>query len=186
MDHENKTARISYNLLESGAPGIAVLIVLAASLLALMRRAKVPARCDVCGTTVQTQISRRRRKEFLCPACQRIKETGITNDRVEKDLEQRIRNRDTREAMKRIVLGLLVPGSAYYLSGKRSKGLALAFLVFTLFIVALSRGVIIKPIPHLGANPSVGWALPLFIVVYALYCWRSTVVAIRSVQEGRG
>lgn len=182
LGQDSGIARISYNPMESGPAGIAVLIALAAALLVLMRRAKVPARCDVCGTTVQSQIARRRRKEFLCPVCHRIKETGATNESVERDLDRRLRSRETREAVKRITIGLIVPGSAHYLSGKRSKGLALAFLIFTLLIVTLGRGVLIKPIPNLGAHPMSGWSLPLFVVVYALYCWRATVTAIRSVQ----
>ena len=183
LDQENKTATISYNPLESGPAGIALLIVLAASILVLMRRAKVPARCDVCGTTVQSQVARRRRRENLCPACHRIKETGATNESVEKGLERRLRTKDTREAIKRIILGLVVPGSAHYLSGKRSRGLALAFFTFTFLIIAAGGGTIVKPIPNLGTHSLSAWSLPLFVVIYALYCWRSTVIAIRSVQE---
>lgn len=183
LEQDGGIAGISYNPIESGLAGTVVLIVLAAGLLVMTRHAKVPARCDICGTTVQSQIARRRRKEFLCPACHRIKESGACNESVEQDLEQRIRGRDTREAIKRIILGLLVPGSAHYLSGKRSKGLALAFLIFAILIVALGNGALIKPIPNLGNHPMSGWALPLFIVIYALYCWRATITAIRSVQE---
>jgi len=183
LDQDNKTATISYNPLESGPAGIAVLIALTASLLVLMRRAKVPARCDVCCTTVQSQIARRRRKENLCPACHRIKETGTTNESVEKGLERRLRTKNIHEAIKRIILGLVVPGSAHYLSGKRSRGLALAFLIFTFLIIAAGGGTIIKPIPSLGTHPLSGWSLPVFVVIYALYCWRSSVIAIRSVQE---
>ncbi len=183
LDEDNKTVRISYNPPESGPAGLAVLIVLAVALLVLMRRAKVPARCDVCGATVQSQIARRRRKEFLCPACSRIKETGATNESVENGLERRLRNKNTREAIKRIALGLVVPGSAHYLSGKRSKGLALAFLVFTLLVITAGDGTVIKPIPNLGVSPISGWSLPFFVVTYTLYCWRSTVIAIRSVRE---
>ena len=183
LEQDGGLARVSYNPLESGPAGTIVLIALAVALLVLMRRAKVPARCDICGTTVQSQVSRRRRKEFLCPACQRIKEGEATNESVERDLEQRLRTRDTHEAVKRIVLGLIVPGSAHYLSGRRSKGLALAFLIFTLLVVTLGHGALIKPIPNLGAHPTPGWPLPLFVIIYALYCWRATVTAIRSVQE---
>jgi tetratricopeptide (TPR) repeat protein len=183
LEEENKTATISYNPVESGPAGIVVLATIAVTILVLMRRTKVPARCDVCGTTVQSQIARRRRKEFLCSECHRIRETGTTNQSVEEDLERRIRKRDTREAVKRIVLGLIVPGSAYYVSGKRSKGLALAFVIFTFLIIAVANGAVIEPIPNFGVHPLSGWPLPLFLIIYALYCWRSTVTAIRSVQE---
>jgi hypothetical protein len=183
LDEGSKTARLSYNPLESGPAGIAVLVILTVSLFVLMRRAKVPARCDICGTTVQSQIARRRRKEFLCPACLRIKETGTTNDGLEEDLERRLRNRDTREAIKRIALGLIVPGSAHYLAGKRSKGLGLAFLIFTFLIITVSGGTVVEPIPNLGGHSLSGWAIPLFVIVYAVYCWRASVTAIRSVQE---
>jgi hypothetical protein len=183
LDAENRTTEVSYHPVESGIAGAVILIVLAGGLLAMMRKAKVPARCDICGRTVQSQIARRRRKEFLCSQCHKIKESGATNEDVESDLEKRLKIRDTREVIKRIVLGLVIPGSVYYLSGRRSRGLALAFVIFTLLILVLSGDSLIKPLPSLGAQPLSGWSLPLFAVVYAIYGWRSTVTAIKSVQE---
>jgi hypothetical protein len=163
--------------------GALILIALAGTILAGMRKARVPARCDICGKTVQSQSARRKRKEFLCSECRKIQEGNSNDQVVEEELEQRLHQIATREGIRRIILGLLVPGSAHYLSGRRSSGVALAFFVFTLLVLVACRDGVIKPIPSLGASPLHGWSLPVFIIVYALYCWRSTIVAIRGVQE---
>lgn len=183
FEPDNRTIDLSYHPVESGTAGIIILAFLAGGLMVAMKKAKIPARCDICGKTVQSQITRRRRKEFVCPECHAIKERAATSDTVEEDLDNRLRRKVMLEAVKRIVLGLLVPGSAHYLSGRRSQGLALAFVIFALLILVISHDAVVKPIPNLGTSYSTGWSLPLFIVIYALYCWRSTLTAIRSVQE---
>jgi tetratricopeptide (TPR) repeat protein len=183
LDSEAATVRLSYSPVESGTTGVVVLILLSGAAVVLMRKAKVPARCDVCGRTVPSEIARRKRKEFLCSGCNRIKESGATSQDVEEDLENRLKRRDLREAVTRTILGFVIPGSAHYLSGRRCQGLALAFLVFSLLVLVVSGDAVIKPIPKLGMSSFSGWTWPFLLIVYALYCWRSTVLAIRSIQE---
>jgi tetratricopeptide (TPR) repeat protein len=183
-DPENQMLRLSYHPTESGVVGTLILILVSSLALVLMRKAKVPARCDICGALVQKQVVKRKRKELLCDDCDAIKARNAdNNNQLEEDLENKLRRRGILGIIRMSVLGLLVPGSCYMLTGRRSRGFAISVAMYCLLILAASGGILIRPVPHFGVNPTSGWALPVFIVAYCLYVWRSTVLTIRSVNE---
>ncbi len=184
MNPENQVILGNYHPIESGALGAFVLLILSCTALLLMRNAKVPARCEVCGVLLQQQVTKRKRKDLLCPACDGIKVANAENNKqIEAGLEARLKRMCNLEIMKRSALGLLLPGTCHMLSGKRSKGFALSFAIFALLLLALGNGRLIRPIPHFGAGGGSAWALVVFVVVYCIYAWRSIVLAINSVSE---
>jgi tetratricopeptide (TPR) repeat protein len=184
LDRENQAVASGYHPVEAAFAGKAVLVILVVAILVLMRKSKIPARCDICAATVQWQISRRKRKEILCTACQEIKDRNADDHNLmEEELESRIVKRDRGEVIKRIVLGLILPGTAYCLSGKRAKGLIVSFVVFSFLLLALGGGALIKPVPNMGSQLDSGWAIFAFVVVYGLCCWRSIVLTMRSLEE---
>jgi tetratricopeptide (TPR) repeat protein len=175
---------LTYHPIESGIGGAIVLILLTGLGAAFMRRAKCPARCEVCGAAVETQLTKRKRRDVLCPRCLEIKIRNAGDHReLEQEFDRRLNRLQVREMVLRIIAGLIVPGCTYHLSGKRFKGFAISVVMFALFILAVRDGALIKVVPELNIDPVAGWALPVFIAVYALYAWRSSVTAIRSLAE---
>jgi tetratricopeptide (TPR) repeat protein len=175
---------VDYSPVESGTAGSLVLICLTGLALFLTRTAKCPARCDVCGALVQSQVARRRRRDLLCTACQAIKAANEKDhESIDRGLEDRVNRLANRNAIIAIAVGLLVPGSTYHMSGHRAKGVMIGIAIYALLILALSGGEIIAPVPRLKLLPPVGWSLPAFIFFYALYAWRSTVHTIKTFRE---
>jgi hypothetical protein len=175
---------IDYHPVESGTAGTLILIALAGLALAAMRRADCPARCEMCDRPVRSRVAKRRRKDILCRDCHRIKASNANDhQRLEHEYERHLGKLRLRRTVLNVAVGLLVPGTAYHLSGKRFKGFMISFAVLSLLILALTGGALIKPVPHFNLDPMSGWALPAFILVYAIYAWRSTVIAIQTARE---
>jgi tetratricopeptide (TPR) repeat protein len=184
LDADRSVVSIDYHPVESGVAGTLVLIALAGLAVGAMRKADCPARCEMCGRSVESRLTKRRRKDILCNECLRIK-TASANDheRLEHEYRCRMDKLRLRRTALNVVVGLLVPGSTYHLSGRRFKGFMTSFAVFSLLILALTDGALIKPVPQLKIDPLTGWALPLFVLVYAVYAWRSTVIAVQTARE---
>jgi Tfp pilus assembly protein PilF len=184
MATERRVISMEYHPVESGSAGTGVLILLAGLAIAAMRKTKCPARCEICGCTVQTRVTKRRRKDILCPGCRLIKTNNANDhDRLEHQIRDRIGRLQLRRTVLRVVIGLLIPGSTYHLSGKRFKGFMVSVSVFSLLILAVSGGALIKPVPQLKLDSLTGWTLPAFILAYAIYAWRSTVAAVKNAKE---
>jgi hypothetical protein len=184
LDEDRSVVSIDYHPVESGVTGTLILIALAGLAVGAMRKADCPARCEMCGRSVESRVTKRRRKDILCGECLGIK-TGSANDHegLEHEYKRRMGKMRLRRTVLNIVVGLLVPGTTYHLSGRRFRGFMISFAVFSLLILALTDGALIKPVPQLNLDPLTGWALPLFILVYAVYAWRSTVIAIQTARE---
>ncbi len=184
LNADRRVVGIDYHPVESGMAGTLIMIVLAGAAFVAMRRADCPARCEVCGCPVQTRVTKRRRKDILCPNCHRIRTRRANdNDRLEQELKGRLGKIKFMKTVFNVVIGLLVPGATYHLSGKRFRGFMVSFGILSLLILALTGGALIKPVPQLRLDPLTGWALPAFVLAYAIYAWRSTVTAIRSARE---
>jgi tetratricopeptide (TPR) repeat protein len=184
LDSKDKVIDLGYHPIEAGTGGTVLLIVIAAVAVVLMRKINCPARCEVCGCAVETRMTKRKRKDRLCPTCHNIKIRNANDQReLEADYDHRLRSLATRTVILRIVLGLIIPGAAYHLAGKRFKGFVASAVMVALFILALSGGAVIRVVPTLTASPAIRWALPTFAIAYAIYAWRSCVTAIRSVRE---
>jgi len=149
-----------------------------------MRNAKVPARCEVCGALLQQQVTKRKRRDLMCETCEGINVANADNhDQLESGLEARLKRMATFEVIKRVALGLLLPGTCHMMAGKRSKGLALSFVLFALLLLALSGGKMVRPVPHFGSGGGSLWALILLAAVYGVYAWRTIVLATKSIGE---
>jgi tetratricopeptide (TPR) repeat protein len=184
MDPENQVIIGIYHPLETGAFGALALLVISCAALLLMRNAKVPARCEVCGVLLQQHVTKRKRRDLVCPVCEGIKVANADNhEQLETGLEERLKRMASFKIIKRVALGLLLPGTCHMLAGKRSKGFALSFMIFALVLLALSGGKLVRPVPHFGSGGGSLWAMVVLIVVYCTYAWRSIVLAINSVNE---
>lgn len=184
MNPSNKMLKSAYHPTEAGWPGILLLVLLTASAFVLMKNAKLPARCDICECVVKAQVIKRKRREVLCPACKAIKQQNADdNDALEKQLEQRVTNLETHHGIFHLVLGLVLPGSTYHLLGSKMKGFLLSVVVFMLLIIMVTSGGPVKQVPELDLGHNYGWAVVLFIAVYALYAWRSVMLVLRTQGE---
>jgi Tfp pilus assembly protein PilF len=184
MQPENQMVKGSYHPIETGIFGGLALLVICCVALVLMRNAKVPARCEVCGTLLQQQVTKRKRRDLACQTCEGIKVANADNhEQLDRALEARVKRMTTYEMIKRAVLGLLLPGTCHMMAGKRSKGLALSFVLFALALLALSGGKLVHPVPHFGPDRGSLWAMVLLLAVYGVYAWRTVVLAINSVNE---
>lgn len=185
MDPENQVIAGSYHPAETGFLGGGVLIIIFFGALLSLRNAKVAARCEVCGVLIEQQVTKRKRKDLLCPDCEGIKAANADDHaKLENAFEERLKRMNTMEIIKRAALGLLLPGTCHMLAGKRSKGFALAFVVFALGLLALSGGEPVRPVPNFGSGGRPIWAMVLFVAVYCVYAWRTIVLAVKSVNEG--
>jgi tetratricopeptide (TPR) repeat protein len=184
LDYGDREIGLNYHPIESGVAGTVILIILAAAAVALMRKAKCPARCEVCGCLVGTQMTKRKRRDRLCPTCHKTKVINAGSHReLESAYERRLRRLATRTVALRLILGLMIPGTAHHLAGKRFTGFVTSAVVIALFIAGISGGAVIRIVPALKTEMTITWALPVFLIVYAIYAWRSCVTAIRSVKE---
>ena len=184
MDPENQMIIGNYHPVETGLFGGLALLVISCAALVLMRNAKVPARCEVCGALLQQQVTKRKRRDLMCETCEGIKVANADNhDQLESGLEARLKRMATFEVIKRVALGLLLPGTCHMMAGKRSKGLALSFVLFALLLLALSGGKMVRPVPHFGSGGGSLWALILLAAVYGVYAWRTIVLATKSIGE---
>lgn len=178
-----KEFKTDYHPVESGTVGTIVLVVLAGSLLAASYRFKTPARCDICGAQVPENIARRKRKEIACRNCARIMQNSVgDSDELEATLDLRLARLHWRRTALRLVLGLMVPGSSYHLCGQRMKGTLMAILLYGMFILVLTGGSIINRLPRFWTGSGVTIII-LFICVYAVYAWRSTVLVLRQARQ---
>jgi tetratricopeptide (TPR) repeat protein len=184
LDYDDAVVKLDYHPIEAGAAGTLTLIIVAGAAFALMRKAKCPARCEVCGCVVGTQMTKRKRKDRLCPTCHKLRLLNANDHReLEAQYDRRLRMLATRSVVLRIVLGLAVPGTSYHLAGKRFRGFMSSVVVIALLVLALGGGAVIRAVPVFRTEPTIKWALLLFVIAYAIYAWRSSVTAIRSVKE---
>ncbi len=184
LDYDDEAVKLDYHPIEAGPLGTLILIIVAGAAFALIRKAKCPARCEVCGCVVGTQMTKRKRKDRLCATCNKIRLRNANDHReLEAEYERRLRGLATRSMILRIILGLVVPGTSYHLAGKRFRGFMSSVVVIALLVLALGGGAVIRAVPVLRTEPIIKWALPLFGIAYAIYAWRSSVTAIRSVKE---
>jgi tetratricopeptide (TPR) repeat protein len=184
MHSDNRMLKIGYHPLETGPFGLILLIILAGLMITFNKRSKVPARCDICCGLVQAQVTKRKRKEVLCRGCSAVKRASANdNDRIERRLEEHLRRLDKRRCVLRVITGLVLPGGSYHIAGQRLKGFLISVAITCLFILAATEGWPIKVVPQLRGNPPAGWPVPTFIVVYLIYAWRSTVLAISNAGE---
>lgn len=184
MDPTNQLLASGYHPIESGWVGLLVLVGLTAGGFVLVRRASLPARCDICEGLVKVQVSKRRRREFLCPDCRAIKQANADdNDAIEKQIEGRVGRLETRRSIAHLVIGLIVPGSTYHLLGSKILGFFLSVVVFAAFIAMASAGAPIGRSPQIGVERSYAWAVVVFAVVYGLYAWRSVMLVLKTPSE---
>lgn len=179
-DRDFKT---TYHPVESSAMGIIVLMALAGGLVAVSYRFRIPARCDICGTHVPESIARRKRKDIACRRCARIMQDNVgDSDELEVKLDVHLSRIHWRSSTLKLVLGLVAPGTSYHLCGQRLKGVLTSMLVYGLLILAVTGGSIINRLPQFrtGSNFSI---IILFICVYAVYAWRSTVLVLRHARQ---
>ena len=179
MQPGNSTLGPKYHPTESGWAGVIILVALACGAFYALKNAKLPARCDICEGIVKTEVTKRKRREILCPNCKAVKLNNADDtDALERQLEKRVQAVQTRRGIVNIVLGLVVPGSAYHLLGSKVKGFIASLAVFTALVLLATGGAPIKRVPQLAVGSTYGWALILFCVLYALSTWRSTVLAL--------
>ena len=179
MQPGNSPLSSRYHPTESGWLGIIVLIALAGGAFYLVRNAKLPARCDICEALVKTEVTKRKRREVLCPNCKAVKLNNTDDtDVLERQLENRLQSVQTRRNVLSLALGLAVPGSAYYLLGSKIKGFAASVAVFTAFVLLAGGGAPIGHVPQLDVGHTYAWAAVLFAVLYGLCAWRSTVLVL--------
>jgi Flp pilus assembly protein TadD len=172
-----------YHPVESGTVGILVLIGLAGGLVALSYRFKIPARCDICGVHVPESILRRKRKEIACRSCARIMQDNVgDSDELEAKLDEHLSRIHWRSTALRLVLGLAAPGASYHLCGQRLKGALMGILVYGLLILAITGGSIINRLPRFSVGGGAS-LIVLFICVYAIYAWRSTMLVLRHARQ---
>jgi len=184
MDPENQVITGSYHPLETGFFGGLVLLIISCAALLIMRSAKVPARCEVCGALLHQRVTKRKRKDLMCPACEGIKVANSDDHkRLETGLEARLKRMAGIEVVRRAALGLLLPGTCHMIAGKRSKGFVLSFIIFALVLLALSGGKMVRPVPQFGPAGGSLWAMVVLVAVYCIYAWRTIVLAIKSVNE---
>jgi tetratricopeptide (TPR) repeat protein len=184
MASGDKTVTSAYNPIESSWEGMLVLVGLAGAAFVLMRKSRLPARCSICERIVKAQVAKRKRREILCPDCRAIKQVNADdNDALEEQIERRVSRLETRRSIASLVVGVIVPGGAYYLLGSKVKGFLLSFTIFALLAVVSSRGGPIRPTPQLEIGASIGWALVCLIVTYGLCVWRSVMLVLRTTEE---
>jgi tetratricopeptide (TPR) repeat protein len=184
MASRNKTVKSAYNPIESSWDGMLVLVGLTGAAFVLMRKSRLPARCDICERIVKAQVAKRKRRELLCPDCRAIKQVNADdNDALEKQIEQRVSGLETRRSIAGLVVGVIVPGGAYYLRGSKVKGFFFAFAIFVLLAIVLCGGGPIRHTPQLEIGASIGWALVCLILIYGLCVWRSVMLVLRTTEE---
>jgi hypothetical protein len=184
MNPGNQLLTSGYHPIEAGWLGLLVLAGLTAGAFMMARHTKLPARCDICESLVKVQVTKRKRREFLCPDCKAIKQANADdNDAIERQIENRVGRLETRRSIVHLVLGLAVPGSTYHLLGSKVVGFILSVVVFTAFLAMASGGGLIGRSPRLGAERSYEWAVILFAVVYGLCAWRSVMLVLREPSE---
>jgi Flp pilus assembly protein TadD len=178
-----KDFKIDYHPVESGMVGTVVLIALAGCLLAASYKFKIPARCDICGVYVPESITRRKRKEIACRNCAQIMQDSVgDSDELEAKLDVRVSRIYWKRAALRLVLGITVPGSSYHLCGQRMKGTIIAILLYGMFMVAFTGGSIINRLPRFTIGRGVT-IIVIFICLYTIYAWRSTMLVIRHARQ---
>lgn len=185
-DPANNLFKAAYHPVEAGWIGIAALAALTALAFTLVRRVRLPARCDVCGILIRTKVAKRKRRELLCRECKAIKQANAdSNERLERGLEERVARLASRGTLMRIVLGLLVPGCAHHLVGWRLRGFLLSVAVFTTLALAVTGGGPVKSLPRFDLGGSSAPATVLFIVVYIIYAWRVVALALKASEGSR-
>jgi Tfp pilus assembly protein PilF len=183
MSSRDKAVVSAYNPIESGWEGMLVLLGLAGGAFALMRKSRLPARCDICEKIVRTQVAKRKRRDILCPECRAIKQVNADdNDALEKQVEERVSRLERLRNIGSLLVGVL-PGGTYYLLGSKAKGFLYAFATLVFAAVALSGGGPIRQTPKLESGASVLWALVCLIVVYGISLWRSAVLVLGAAEE---
>ncbi|HVP58287.1 MAG TPA: tetratricopeptide repeat protein [bacterium] len=184
MASGNRTLKSAYNPIESSWQGLLLLAGLVAGAFVLMRKSRLPARCDICERIVKTQIAKRKRREILCADCRAIKQVNADdNDALEQRLEERLSRLENRRSIVSLIVGVLVPGGAYYLLGSKAKGFLFSFTILMLVAVVISHGGPIRPAPRLELGTSIGWALVCLIAVYGLCTWRSVTLVLKTSDE---
>jgi Tfp pilus assembly protein PilF len=184
MQPGNSTFHPKYHPTESGWPGILVLIALACGAFWVVRGANLPARCDICDGLVKTEVTKRKRREVLCPDCKAVKLNNADDtDALERQLESRVQAVQTRRGIVNIALGLAVPGTAYHLLGSKIKGFVASVAVFTALVLLASGGSPIRHVPQLDMGRTYGWPLVVFAIFYGLCVWRSAVLALNVPGE---
>jgi Tfp pilus assembly protein PilF len=184
MARRNKIVTSAYNPVESNWAGMLLLAGLAGAAYMLMRKSRLPARCNICEKIVRTQVAKRKRREVLCPECRAIKQVNADdNEALEKQIEQRLTALETRRSIASLVAGAIVPGSTYHLLGSKIKGILFSFAVFALLGVVVTRGGPMRQTPQLDVGTSTGWALIGLAVVYGLCVWRSVVLVLKTAEE---
>jgi hypothetical protein len=149
-----------------------------------MRRVRCPARCQICGTLVPSKVSRHRKRETICKSCQDIRQKAAGEDSAVDELhERRFRLMRDYVVLRRVIAGLVLPGSVHHIAGKRLKGILMSTVIIALLLPAIAGGSLVGRVPHLKSDITNVWPVILFVLTYAVYAWRSTVLAIRSVKE---
>ncbi|MGD9140629.1 MAG: hypothetical protein PVJ42_03730 [bacterium] len=172
-----------YHPVESGTLGTVILLVLVGGVLAVSYRFKIPARCDICGAHVTESIARRKRKEIACRSCARIMQDNVgDSDELESKLEEHLSRIHWRSTAVRLIVGLAAPGASYHLCGQRLKGILSGILVYGLLILAVTGGSIINRLPRFSTGGGATMVI-LFICVYAVYAWRSTMLVLRHARQ---
>jgi tetratricopeptide (TPR) repeat protein len=184
MNPSNRILKTGYHPTEGGWAGVILLCLLTGTGIALMRNARLPARCYVCDAVVKAQVAKRKRREVICPECRAIKQSNADDqDALEKKIECRVTRIETRRSILAIVLGLVLPGSTYHILGSKTKGLLISVVVLILAIFVASGGGPLRPEPQLEVGRGAAWAVILLIAVYALCAWRSIILVARTPEE---
>jgi hypothetical protein len=180
----NRMFNLTYHPIEAGWVGLAVVAALTALGFFLVRKARQPARCDICGGLLKARVAKRKRRDLLCRQCRAIKQANAdSNDRLEKALEERVASLSTRRTLTRIALGLAIPGSTHHLLGSRARGFLFSAVVFTALALAASGGGPLKPLPRFDLDGTAAWAIILLIAVYAVYAWRAIKLVLGAPER---
>jgi hypothetical protein len=104
------------------------------------------------------------------------------SDELEAKLDEHLSRIHWRSTALRLVLGLAAPGASYHLCGQRLKGALMGILVYGLLILAITGGSIINRLPRFSVGGGAS-LIVLFICVYAIYAWRSTMLVLRHARQ---